>query len=113
MRVIRKPYKAHCERNRGATEEFLSQLPRSMEGEGLIIVGRRGDGVVISDGARAAVYVPCKDGGLAGQLRIEKGNTEPGWFMEAAVVFIGNGKSTILYEPLKLVEPVSALKLVR
>lgn len=104
MRAKRKPYAAHCERNLHATEEFLSALPRSVEGEGLSILGREDEGILITDGARTALYVPCKDKPLSGKLRIAHGNTESGWFGEAAIVFVGNGRTVILYEPLRIVD---------
>ena len=113
MRTIRQPYQAHCERTRGAKDTFLSQLPRSLEGEGLTILGRKGDGIVITDGVRTALYVPCKDKPLTGRLRIEPGNTEPGWFQEAAIVFVGNGRTTILYEPLSIIDNPAELEFLK
>src|SRR4051812_18179997 len=92
-----------CKEDFRSDEKFIYNLPRSMEGEGLSIVRREGDGLVITDGKRTALYVPCRGKPLSGNLKIENEYTEAGWFMEAGVVHIGNGKRTKPYQPSEVI----------
>jgi hypothetical protein len=81
-------------------EELEASLPRSMEGDGLSITEVRPDGsLMVSDGERAALYVPQQEKPLDGNIRIVPAYVEAGYFMQANVITLTDGERTATYVP--------------
>jgi hypothetical protein len=85
-------------------EDFLASLPRSIEGEGLMITKVRPDrGVLIGDGEGSAIYRPMDGEPLEGtELQIVPSYVEAGWYSEANVITLTDVQRTAKYTPKKV-----------
>ena len=87
-------------------DEFAERLPRDvehMDGRNFAIGAVADDGsVVISDGERAAAYVFSHGNQLdMANLRILPRYIEAGWFGEAQVVTLTDGKGRAVFVPVR------------
>ncbi len=85
-------------------DDFQWRLPRSesMEGTDLTILGTNGAEVTVTDGERAAVYVPYQSEPLDGDISIVEGYVEAGRYVEANCVHLSNGRRSAVYVPSRL-----------